>query len=66
MSMEERINDDSNQKVEEKVKPTTTGTFMDKYRERFGPDIQYQSGVTSYTLSNGFLYLDGRPIRKLR
>ena len=41
MSMEERIHDDSNQKVEEKVKPTTTGTFMDKYRERFGPDIQY-------------------------
>lgn len=66
MSMKERRRDDSIQEVEDEVKPTTNRSFMGKYRERFGPDIQYESGVTSYTLSNGFLYLNGRPVRKLR
>lgn len=41
------------------------GNFVKRYKERFGPDTTYQSVPTSYTLSNGFLYLDGKPIRKV-
>ncbi len=46
---------------------TPKGGFMDKYRKRFGPETTYESVPTSYVLSsNGFLYLDGKPIRKVR
>lgn len=52
---------------EEPINPNLIGgKFVERYREKFGPDATYESVPTVYTHSNGFLYLDGKPIRKVR
>ena len=56
-----------NRKSEKSKNPyIIEGKFVERYREMFGPNTTYESKPTVYTHSNGFLYLDGKPIRKVR